>query len=527
MTGDLAESASPRTAGDALSIPTAVAVAGFTALAFVLRSSTFFHSVENWDESQFLLVARSLLDGHAPYTEIWERKPPGIFVLFAVAQLVFGRSVAAIRILGCLAVAASAVLLFLIGRSLKNPTAGLLAGILYEIFSLTYGRPTGLEICFTPFVLFAFYLVLSRNTEELLGGVTLPLGLGFVAGAALQISYLVLFDLSALGLFLLVFLWPSVRVQPARFFRFLGLVAVGPVALFAVAALSFAAAGHFADYLDANVGANFRYVAESRVDYGRLAWMISRRVRESFPLWLALVLAPFYLSFFRGLDSGTRRGLLAGFLWACLAFPGICTTGYLFAHYFLELLPAQCLVCALVVTATIGVVERVSAVRSVLLIVLILLGPVLRALEKPLMDTAQTIRYRYVAGIANWGDVPAAVADYLRPRLGESDYLYVSDYHPILYYLLPARIPTRFPLPPQLTDERWRNLNGVDPDEEVRSIFRKRPLYVVKAEEGANSFYQILDEELDRSYQLEQTIGRVGIYRRKDAGGGERRAEAP
>ena len=270
MTGDLAESASPRTAGDVLSIPTAVVVAGFTALAFVLRSSTFFHSVENWDESQFLLVARSLLDGHAPYTEIWERKPPGIFVLFAVAQLVFGRSVAAIRILGCLAVAASSVLLFLIGRSLKNPTAGLLAGILYEIFSLTYGRPTGLEICFTPFLLFAFYLVLSRNTEELLGGVTLPLGLGFVAGAALQISYLVLFDLSALGLFLLVFLWPSVRVQPARFFRFLGLVAVGPVALFAVAALSFAAAGHFADYLDANVGANFRYVAGSRVDYGRL-----------------------------------------------------------------------------------------------------------------------------------------------------------------------------------------------------------------------------------------------------------------
>ena len=71
------------------------------------------------------------------------------------------------------------------------------------------------------------------------------------------------------------------------------------------------------------------------------------------------------------------------------------------------------------------------------------------------------------------------------------------------------------------------NLNGVDPEEEVRSIFRKRPLYVVKAEEGANSFYQILDEELDRSYQLEQTIGRVAIYRRKDDGGGERRAEAP
>jgi 4-amino-4-deoxy-L-arabinose transferase-like glycosyltransferase len=516
MSGNLAESASPRTAGDSLSIPIPVVVAGFTVLAFVLRSSTFFHSVENWDESQFLLVARSLLDGHAPYTEIFERKPPGIFVLFAAAQLVFGRTVAAIRILGCLAVAASAVLLFLIGRSLKNPTAGLLAGMLYTIFSLTYGRSTSLELCFTPFVLFAFYLVLSRDAEEMLGGVSLPLTLGFVAGAALQISYLVVFDLSALGLFFLVSLPPSVRARRARLFRFLGLVAVGPIAFFAAAVLSFAAAGHFAEYLDANFGANLRYVAGSRVDYGRLAWMISRRVRESFPLWFALVLAPFYLAFFRGLDSGTRRGLLAGFLWSCFAFPGICATGYLFAHYFLELLPAQCLVCALVVTATIGVVEGVSVVRSFLLIVLILLGPVLRALESPLTQTAQTIRHRYVAGIANWGDAPAAVADYLRPRLSESDYLYVSDYHPILYYLLPARIPTMYPMPPQLADEKWRNRTGVDPDEEVRSIFRKRPLYVVKAEKGANSFYRILDEELDRSYQLEKTIGGVAIYRRKD-----------
>ena len=135
----------------------------------------------------------------------------------------------------------------------------------------------------------------------------------------------------------------------------------------------------------------------------------------------------------------------------------------MFAHYFLELLPAQCLVCALVVTATIGVVERVSAVRSVLLIVLILLGPVLRALEKPLLDTAQTIRYRYVAGIANWGDVPAAVADYLRPRLGAADYLYVSDYHPILYYLLAREDSDEVPVTATLTDERWRTSTASTP----------------------------------------------------------------
>src|SRR5438094_2095536 len=45
-------------------LPTLLVAAGFTALVFALRSSTFFHSAENWDESLYLLMSRSLLHGH-------------------------------------------------------------------------------------------------------------------------------------------------------------------------------------------------------------------------------------------------------------------------------------------------------------------------------------------------------------------------------------------------------------------------------------------------------------------------------
>jgi 4-amino-4-deoxy-L-arabinose transferase-like glycosyltransferase len=93
---------------------------GFALLVLVLRSATFFHSVENWDESLYLLAARSVLDGHTLYTEIWDHKPPGIFYLCALGQLVFGRTVLSIRILAWLAVTASSLLLFLLGRSLRD-----------------------------------------------------------------------------------------------------------------------------------------------------------------------------------------------------------------------------------------------------------------------------------------------------------------------------------------------------------------------------------------------------------------------
>jgi hypothetical protein len=500
-------------AAGSLSPPLWQVAAGLTLLAFALRSCTFFYSVQNWDESLYLLMGRSLLDGAPLYASIWEHKPPGIAVLFAFAQLIFGRTVLSLRIFGCLAVAASSVLLFSITRSLRDSTTGIVAGVLYVVFSLTYGLPTNIEISIAPFVILAFWVALAHEPERLLADPKLALGLGLAAGCALQVSYIAVFDLSALGIFLLSYLWKDGR-HHGRLLRFVALAAVGPLALFVAAALWFAAIGHFGDYFDANFASNVNYVGDS-VDYRRLAWMVTRRVREAFPLWLSLGLAALYIPFFPSLGTGARRGLAAGLLWAAFALPGICVTGRLFAHYFLELLPAQCLVCALVLCSTIDAASSLpSRARTVILLLLVLLGPALRVVERPLTLTASTVYHRYVRGTAHWGDEPAAVADYLRTRIAANDYLYVADYQPIVYYLVPARIPTRFPFPLHLTDEWWKRLTRVDPADEMRSIFAKQPLYVIKAKEADTSFYQQLHGELNRGYRLEQTIGSVEIYRR-------------
>ena len=42
------------------------------------------------------------------------------------------------------------------------------------------------------------------------------------------------------------------------------------------------------------------------------------------------------------------------------------------------------------------------------------------------------------------------------------------------------------------------------------------PLYVVKAEEHDTPFYRVLHQELDDRYGVEQTIGAVEIWRRRD-----------
>jgi hypothetical protein len=372
------------------------------------------------------------------------------------------------------------------------------------------------EIFFTPLLLLTLFLALSHDAAELLDRPSLALTLGVLAGLAAQMKYVVVFDLAAFFLFLFPSLWQQGgRERPAHLLRFLALAAAGAATPLAIVVASLVLTGHFADYFDANFAANARYVSEVRTDLGTLGSMIQMRVRENFPLWLTLVLAPAYLVFFRELDRGTRRGLAVGLLWAAFAFLGMCAMRRPFPHYLLALTPALCLLCALVVCSAVkceGAADPPT--RAALLLVLVLLGSLLRAAEDPISLAARTLYHRYVLRDVFWGDRPSLLADYLRSRVGPDDYLYVADYHPILYYLLPVRVPTRFPLPAHLADEHGKDLTGIDPEEEVQAIFAKQPRYVVKVLDRPTAFYKMVHEELARSYRLENTIQGVKVYRR-------------
>jgi len=45
--------------------------------------SIFFPAVIDWDESTFILMGQSIIDGHLPYVKLWDLKPPGAFAFYA------------------------------------------------------------------------------------------------------------------------------------------------------------------------------------------------------------------------------------------------------------------------------------------------------------------------------------------------------------------------------------------------------------------------------------------------------------
>jgi hypothetical protein len=54
------------------------------------------------DQGIYAVVARSVVEGGMPYRDAWDFKPPGIFVLYAIARALFGANDWGIRLLECL-----------------------------------------------------------------------------------------------------------------------------------------------------------------------------------------------------------------------------------------------------------------------------------------------------------------------------------------------------------------------------------------------------------------------------------------
>lgn len=83
------------------------------------------------DQGIYAVVGDALLDGKMPYRDAWDFKPPGIFLVFAVADALFGKAMSSIRLLEVTGLVAVVFAFRRLGRTLfDSATAGLLGGAL-------------------------------------------------------------------------------------------------------------------------------------------------------------------------------------------------------------------------------------------------------------------------------------------------------------------------------------------------------------------------------------------------------------
>ncbi len=259
------------------------------------------------DQGVFAYVGWGMLRGHAPYRDSWDLKPPGVYLTYAAAFLLGGRSMIAVRVLDLVFTLTTTVLVWRIGVQTLGRSQGLAAGVLYGLGSsllYTFWARSQAETFLVLFLVLTYWLALK--------GKWLPAG----AAAATVFWYKTTWILGVLPVALLVTRrsWKSVALGGA---------------LVSGAVLGYlAAAGVLKDMVETVFLFN-RYYGGTHLN----ASLLLRIPRETGRfLWRSMLIGPLALV---GLWRGSPRWMKWWFL-GCLA--SVWLQGKLFVYHWIPAL---------------------------------------------------------------------------------------------------------------------------------------------------------------------------------------------
>jgi 4-amino-4-deoxy-L-arabinose transferase-like glycosyltransferase len=511
----------------------------FTLLVVVLRWSGFYHSVLDLDESIYILIADAWLDGHTPYTTIFDNKPPGIYAIYAALLFISKGSILSIRIAACIFISLTCFILYKLAGLFdrENNRTGLIAGIVYALSSISMqGNASNTELFFSPFVVFAFYLFLSsglindKNITRI--NYFKLIFAGLLLGLAFEIKFVVVFDFLAMTLILIVLvifiLKPEKKI--IKLLQSGVALSIGFLMPFLIVSAAFYSVNQFDDYFYANITANRLRTVANGFNPASIIRAIQYLIFRNHLLWISIPGILLYLYLSRTVSQHVKLFIFIVCTWFLIIVIGIISIfrNTFYAHYFLQLAPVLSLATAFLLVQLIfaGKHRLPGAINitiiGIILIYLIITSPDIR------LNLEMNVRHVYHKHILHekyWADVPAQIANYIKPELKTDDYIYIPDNEIIVYYLTQAKLPTRYVFPPLLmVHDDMPAIARVDPLSELQRILHKQPVFIIKFNNQGNALYNpeknhdflnMLNRELSLHYSLDTTISVLDIYKIK------------
>ncbi|MBN2241704.1 MAG: glycosyltransferase family 39 protein [Acidobacteria bacterium] len=433
------------------------------------------------DESTYLVIADEINEGKLLYTDVTDIKPVGIFYITAAFLKIFGNTIFGFRLFGAVVIGLTSFLLYKIKLSIGHGRrAALASGILYIFFISIwtyYGVSVNTEHFFNLFTALAVYILFSSRSAW-----RFPLA-GIVIGTGFLIKIVVVFDITAIFLFLLITDWIGKKLTPRK----LGLYFISGVLFlvpFALVNLAFYLSGHFDDFRRIHYSAFFNYAQEISFIPSML-WILE----------FILKFLPIFVFFFWSLLAGYRiRGytirekLFAG-LWSAFCLASVLIPGKLFDHYFIQLMLPVSLLAGNFFSPEVKkprVVESLFSRKTGYALLAFLIAVNLFIQKKAYYDEADCARER---------------AKYIKEVLHCEASIYTSDSHQIIYFLLDALPPTRYVHPSLIFNKEHNKTLEIDGDKELRAILDKRPRCIITRDTPRSV---LIAETLKKDYRLDQ-----------------------
>lgn len=165
-----------------------------TLIAIVARAQTFGNPIIGYDEQFYLLVGDRMWQGAMPYVDIFDRKPIGLFLIYAAMRLLPVDPFIAYKI-GAVAFAMAGGLgVYLLARRATGHFGALVAGSLCIIWYSYMGGEGGQSpIFYNPFMIAGAGFVMAAIDRPARAR-ALGMGAMLCAGLAIQIKYCAVFE---------------------------------------------------------------------------------------------------------------------------------------------------------------------------------------------------------------------------------------------------------------------------------------------------------------------------------------------
>lgn len=304
----------------------------------LLRIPSLFESFWYGDEAIYAAVAQGMANGKMLYAQVWDHKPPFIFLFFYPATFLGWQiGFPLLRLVNILLGVSSVVLM---SEILREKVGDLVRFVALAVFSfllgstILEGNVVNAEVIFMVFNLAALCLLLYKKHFFFIGF------LGYLSLIA-KVPGFVEFAFIAL-LFAIIYLKEE---GFGYVFRVAAKIAVGFVAPVTLTGLYFSARGTMPDFIYANFLFNRIY----SLHQGNFVSFMDRSVPATYLAAVSLFTVFLFSTFLYLKKKWSGFTCLAVVLLAAEAFASL-LSGKNYSHYFLQVLPAVALLVALLLS---------------------------------------------------------------------------------------------------------------------------------------------------------------------------------
>lgn len=489
--------------------PALLSIAFVACVILIERLPTIGFAYLNVDESAYLAIGEAMLHGAVPYVDIVDRKPVGLYLIYALAAAVFPDPIIGARVLGLLCTGLSAAFIAGIARRYLHEyrASATLAAALFSCYAILYGGDAAqFNVFIMPFVAGAAWIVfdnLARLSQGLRPRAMMLGAAGLLLGLAMQIKYTPAFEAMGFGMLLIVAGWRHRAALGVAGIRALILGLALMIAGGLAPTIAAAAAYWRMGLLDLFVFYNFTVnLVRPATDYspGLLAFRIAEVCAIAAPITAFSIR---YAARFRAAPSVSvaERWAQAGLAaWFAAALFGALLQRQPYLHYFYAIVPPLALWTAGAVVGRFG-------------------------LARPKRWIAALMVPAFIGYTGGWivetvshgsALLPREIGKALRAERVQS--LYVFNYFGVLYHLSGLPSPTRYTLPTHLLRDLEAASFEFDAKAEVGRILASEPEVVAVARPFAGNIapdrIALLDAALNNGYCTWRTYpaGRDTVY---------------